>query len=711
MKPMLQRAFGCTSQSIRTSSKKSRRSSFRLEALETRTMLSLTIHPITLPIAPINLAVDTFSDGNFTSPAQTKAAPNDYTYDPTGSPWVFAGTAGVSGDGSGFTAGNPDVSAGNQVAFLQKNGIMSQSFELSQGTYSITFQSAQRQNAQSSFQAFEVSVDSTLVDLVVPATTDYTSYRSMNFTVEGTGLHTIEFKGVDPLSGNDTAFITKVQITAATATADPNEPAVLAQAVGDFHRDGSLTYSDMVGLFATAVADVPPITTTQHGTGKGSIFSQGGLSNLEMQCLQTLVDDAATFEMPADVSNLASKVVNGDPGNATYQHLGTGGVDVSVPLGNLVAATTADDYLGSSATQLQDLVNKWFLADDYPLPVSNDIYAPPSAPAPVAATAAVTSTVTAAVTSIVTAPVTSIVTAPATTSLFGTSGLPSYKDVLQGDLNDCWLMASLEAAALQTPAVIESMFHNEGNGVWTVRFYTGGTPTYVTVNDELPDGGDKYTHPASDGALWAALAEKAYAELFGNNNYGNLNHDGFSQGPLAEITGRGVWDTGFYLSIFGVTESDGTVTSEDHLASQIYQAFESGQLVTLGSNGNGTNGLVAANHMYALIGATKSDGAYSFTLGNPWGPDGNENSYGTGNRYPGTVSDLSENDLLSNFDYVAFTQGAGPVLATESGATASGGYGATADEMTTLALRDAAISSIGAFGAHARSSWSARRGG
>jgi hypothetical protein len=664
MTRMLQRVLGGKSQSKRTSRKNSRSASLRVEGLETRTMMSLTgVLPIQIhsPVVPINLTVDTFSDGNLASPAQTKGAPDNYTSNPIGSPWLFAGQSGVSGNGSNFTAGNPDVPVGTQVAFLQKNGTMSQSFYLSQGTYSISFQAAQRQNAQSQFQAFEVWVDNTLVDLVVPATTGYTSYHSINFTVTGTGLHTLEFKGVDPLAADDTAFITKVQINGAAATADPNEPTVLAQAVTDFHRDGSLTYGDMLGLFNTVVAEVPAVVTYHDGTGKGSVFSQGGLTTPQLQWLQTIVDDAATFNMPADVSGLASNVVNGNPANATYQSLGTGGAVVSVPLGNVVAATTANNYLGSPATQVQDLVNKWFLGEDYPA--------------------------------------TSYGYAPASGTLFGSGGSPLYSDVYQGGLNDCWLMASLEEAALKTPAVLESMIQPEGNGIWTVRFYANGTPTYVTVNDELPGGGYDYTHPAPDRALWAALAEKAYAEVFGNNNYGNVNHDGFSQGPLAQITGRSVWDTSFYLSFLGVMESNGTVTSENHLASQIYQAFESGQLVTLGSNGNGTDGLVCGNHMYALIGASESDGAYSFTLGNPWGPNGGRSS-SEANYYPGTVSDLSENTLFSNFDYVAYTQGTGPASAASSESTgitgiiAGGAFGAGADGSANTAVQDAAISDL-----------------
>src|SRR5262249_17789066 len=37
-----------------------------------------------------------------------------YAYGPSGSPWSFTGTAGVAGNGSAFTSGNPDAPGGTQ---------------------------------------------------------------------------------------------------------------------------------------------------------------------------------------------------------------------------------------------------------------------------------------------------------------------------------------------------------------------------------------------------------------------------------------------------------------------------------------------------------------------------------------------------------------------------------------------------------------------
>ena len=63
-----------------------------------------------------------------------------FQYRPAGSPWTFAGGAGIAGNGSGFTAGNPPAPEGTQVAFLQRTGSFSQAVAgWAAGTYLLTF--------------------------------------------------------------------------------------------------------------------------------------------------------------------------------------------------------------------------------------------------------------------------------------------------------------------------------------------------------------------------------------------------------------------------------------------------------------------------------------------------------------------------------------------------------------------------------------------
>ena len=97
-----------------------------------------------------------------------------FRYRPTGSPWAFAGVAGIAANGSGFTAGNPPAPEGTQVAFLQKTGSFSQAVAgWAAGSYRLTFHAAQRGNFGTSRQDFRVLVDGVAVGTFTPSGTSY----------------------------------------------------------------------------------------------------------------------------------------------------------------------------------------------------------------------------------------------------------------------------------------------------------------------------------------------------------------------------------------------------------------------------------------------------------------------------------------------------------------------------------------------------------
>ncbi len=93
-----------------------------------------------LNIEQLDLAI---TDSGF---EQVQVGTGQFRYRPSGSPWAFAGSSGLSGNGSGFTAGNPPAPEGSQVALLQNTGSFSQSFTSSAtGSYTLTFDAAQRE--------------------------------------------------------------------------------------------------------------------------------------------------------------------------------------------------------------------------------------------------------------------------------------------------------------------------------------------------------------------------------------------------------------------------------------------------------------------------------------------------------------------------------------------------------------------------------------
>src|SRR5437764_1430837 len=83
------------------------------------------------------------ADQGFELPAVGAGA---FRYNPAGCPWAFGGSAGVTSNGSAFTAANPGAPQGSQVAFLQQLGTASTNFAVSSGTFVITFMMARRGN-------------------------------------------------------------------------------------------------------------------------------------------------------------------------------------------------------------------------------------------------------------------------------------------------------------------------------------------------------------------------------------------------------------------------------------------------------------------------------------------------------------------------------------------------------------------------------------
>ena len=233
--------------------------------------------------------------------------------------------------------------------------------------------------------------------------------------------------------------------------------AALAAYIESLDADGSISRNDMIQILKFVAAE-----------------NGGVLSSADFSDLQTIVADAAALDMPNYVQVLASNVVNGNPANAGYQ---------GQPLGNLAA--------GSTATQLTELMDKWFLGTDHPAANANTVGNTPYAYASFAGD-----------------------------PLFAKGG-PTIQDEHQQDLGDCYLISSLGSIANASPSSIENMFIDNGDGTYTVRFYyfpvpgfADGQADYVTVDSMLPvnDGRPVYSAPGAENSLWLPLAEKAYAE-------------------------------------------------------------------------------------------------------------------------------------------------------------------------------------------------------
>jgi hypothetical protein len=227
---------------------------------------------------------------------------------------------------------------------------------------------------------------------------------------------------------------------------------------------------------------------------------------------------------------------------------------------------------------------------------------------------------------------------PASGTLFGSSGMPSYNDVAQGEDADCYFLSALGQLAIQSPAAIESMFTNNGDGTYTVRFFNNGVASYVTVNDDFPmnsngtflyadyyQNGQPNGITSSTNILWVALAEKAYSQLAEEgwsrpgqalNSYDSIGY-GNPATVIAQITNSTI------DSVLIVTPGE-TSKQSAALEKQVLSALSAGDIVSVGTPGVVTenNGVLPngetldGNHIYMLQSYNTVTGM--FTLINPY---------------------------------------------------------------------------------------------
>ena len=231
----------------------------------------------------------------------------------------------------------------------------------------------------------------------------------------------------------------------------------------------------------------------------------GGMTASKFGALETLVslmnapDGISTSAYVQDISH---SLIDGDPANAYW----TGGGSKHSALGNLSATSTQ--------THVDELIGKWFLGTDLP---SINYKGSPDATYEVHKG-----------------------------PLFAADGVPSYHDVNQGYVGDCYFLSTLAEVALQDPSAIESMIKNNGNGTYGVRFFIDGHADYVTVNNELPvlnDGSPwangstlKFANGANGQPVWAELVEKAFAQLNADQTPFTVKHSTRRSMPMRAPT-------------------------------------------------------------------------------------------------------------------------------------------------------------------------------
>jgi hypothetical protein len=225
-------------------------------------------------------------------------------------------------------------------------------------------------------------------------------------------------------------------------------------------------------------------------------------------------------------------------------------------------------------------------------------------------------------------------------------------------LGDCYFISALGMTADASPAAIENMFLDNGDGTWTVRFYDNGVADYVTVNRMLPTASSGYLVYADYGSmynnsantLWIPLAEKAYAEWNATGKEGrdgSNTYSGIQGGDPADVFSQVLGhDAGSYL-----------------LSNQqtMINALTSGMAVTICTDvsslpGDALSYGLYGSHAYGVMGYNST--SKTFTLYNPWGFD-----------QPGQLTWAELQATCQVFE-VANASGTVPILATAKAAGA-----------------------------------------
>jgi hypothetical protein len=349
--------------------------------------------------------------------------------------------------------------------------------------------------------------------------------------------------------------------------AELSDPGIASDVANDL-TNGSLSYSAELSILEDAAV--------------------GGMTASKFSTLETFASElnrTGGISVSPYVQQITDDVIFGNSANATWN----GGAATATTLGSLTAASTQ--------TQADELIGEWFLGTNLP---SLDL---------------------ASVGESNLSPTYQTSTLP----LYGPSGAPTYQDVNQGYLGDCYFVSSLGEVALKYPSAIENMISSNGNGTYSVRFFVNGQPDYVTVNSELPmmtgyewANGSQLEFANGKTDDWVALVEKAYAQL---NAQTNAPHGMELNSAWDSYAGITAGDGSALTLITNQSETPTTLspsTSASSLGSiltNLASSFSAGEEVLMSTPTNSSGDLVGG-HMYMVTGVNAATG--TLTIQNPW---------------------------------------------------------------------------------------------
>ncbi|HOD83027.1 MAG: Bifunctional hemolysin/adenylate cyclase precursor [Planctomycetes bacterium ADurb.Bin126] len=210
-------------------------------------------------------------------------------------------------------------------------------------------------------------------------------------------------------------------------------------------------------------------------------------------------------------------------------------------------------------------------------------------------------------------------------TLFAEAG-PSADDIDQGQVGDCWLMASMGAVAQTDPNAIRQTVVSLGDGTYAVRL---GGENYYRVDGDLPtrtraSGTPTYAGFGVRGCLWPAIVEKAYAHYRrGANTYASLGSGSATEAFKGlNQSGIGFRDLDSF-NWFSVSDAAQSMIMLSCIASKL----DSGHAVCVIIEQAAAASQLIEGHAYGVASVDLAAG--TITLRNPWGPAGSAGAYVT----------------------------------------------------------------------------------
>ncbi|HEX8916005.1 MAG TPA: C2 family cysteine protease [Humisphaera sp.] len=206
--------------------------------------------------------------------------------------------------------------------------------------------------------------------------------------------------------------------------------------------------------------------------------------------------------------------------------------------------------------------------------------------------------------------------------LFGGNG-PAPADVRQGQVGDCYYLSVLASVAQTRPGYLRETIVDLGDGTYAVQFKKGTGSVYVRVDADLPTtaGGNlAYAGFGTDGSLWVALMEKAWAAF---------------RSPAASYPSiDGGWMDESYKAI-GMTPATTMSGTGQALLAAMNAALADGKSVTFAVANPPAGSNLIGYHAYQVdrVNVGTDGKPVSVRLRNPWGVDAYASTDGLNDGY------------------------------------------------------------------------------